>query len=507
MKNYLSIILAVIISLCCLYFEGSNENINNPIEAYRVYVEGVDIGLIESRDELEEYINNKQEALRTKYNVSKVYIPNDIDIVKDITYEDNLVSVEEIYNKISVISPFTIKGYTVTIDKTNSSEYLLEYTEESTKEKILTFNILNKDVLEESVQNVILAFVTNEEYDDFKNDKVNKNITTTGSYVENIYVEDKITIKESYISTENTIYMDSNELTNYLIYGSNTKLDTYKVKSGDTLEDIALNNKMSVNELIIINSDITDENTLLYSGQIINVGSITPLLNVIVEKHEVEDQSQKYKTTYIYDNTMYQGQWTEEQAGINGVSRVTKKIKYLNGEVYSSFITASETISEVVNRIVRKGGRQTPIGDGEWVWPTNQPHQISSGYGYRWGSFHGAVDITTAKGNGSPIYAAHSGTVLKVSNCESSRGYYVIIDHGNGLYSQYCHLKAYKGKNSASKYIKKGDYVTAGTVIGDMGSTGYSTGTHLDFSIWTCIPWSNGCPASKTTTLNPLKFY
>ena len=61
---------------------GFSENRNNPRQLYRVYLAGKSIGVIESKKELEDYIDNKQQLLKEKYNVSKVYAPNDLDIVK-----------------------------------------------------------------------------------------------------------------------------------------------------------------------------------------------------------------------------------------------------------------------------------------------------------------------------------------------------------------------------------------------------------------------------------------
>lgn len=505
MKKALSIIFAIIISAGCLYLENKPKKQNNPIEAYRVYVEGNDIGLIESKDELYEYINKKQEALREKYKVDKVYIPNNINIVKDITYISNLDNISDIYNKISSISPFTIKGYTVTIDKTESSTYVSNEEKKRTdEENIIKLNILDKDMFTDSVKNVLFVFVKEDEYDDFMN-KVEKTITTTGSYIENIYIEDKITIKENYISTDSDIYMSEEELSKYLIYGNNNITKIYKVKNGETLEDVALKNRMSVNEIAIINKNVKDENTLLYAGQELNVGSISPILNIIVEKHEVEDQVVKFKTKYEFNNKMYLGQQKMLQKGINGLNRVTKKIKYLNGDIYNAFIAGTEELSPMVPQIIEKGGRQTPMGNGDWVWPTNIPYQITSPWAWRWGSFHGAIDISGV-GAGSPIYAAHNGTILAIKT-ESSRGNYVVLDHGDGFYTQYCHMRYSGGKHAALKYIKKGDYVHAGDVIGEVGNTGYSFGNHLDFSVWTCVPWSNGCPASPSTTINPTRFY
>ena len=117
--SILGIIFAILISIAITFFKSNQvfSKTNNPIEAYQVYLKGESIGLIKSDKELYDYINKMQKEIMDKYNVSNVYVPNDINVVKDITYEENLSSIANIYNIINEKSPFTIKGYIVTINE------------------------------------------------------------------------------------------------------------------------------------------------------------------------------------------------------------------------------------------------------------------------------------------------------------------------------------------------------------------------------------------------------
>ena len=54
------------------------------------------------KKELEEYIDTKQELIKDKYGVSKVYAPEDLDIVKEITFNTDVTSVDKIYKKIEM---------------------------------------------------------------------------------------------------------------------------------------------------------------------------------------------------------------------------------------------------------------------------------------------------------------------------------------------------------------------------------------------------------------------
>ncbi len=112
---------------------------------------------------------------------------------------------------------------------------------------------------------------------------------------------------------------------------------------------------------------------------------------------------------------------------------------------------------------------------GEYMWPlpTGKGY-ISCTYGGRdpGGRPHYALDV--AIGYGTPIYAANDGTVLTAA-WHFSYGYYIVIDHGNGMSTLYAHCSSLK--------VSAGQTVAKGQTIGGVGSTGYSTGNHLHFEV------------------------
>ena len=483
-KNILMIFLAIIISFAIVYYTNRDHSVKEPIPCYRVYLKGESLGLISSKEELDDYINQQQENLKKEYNVDKVYIPNDIDVVKDITYEDDFTEIKDIYDKINKISPFTIKGYRVKVERTNSISHHSDEAETKEQAEVVYINVLDKDVLESAMKKVVFSFVTEDQYNAFVEGKQNE-IETTGEVIEDIFIDNNITIQERNIPTSEKIYKNEKELIKYLIFGNNEIDKTYVVKIGDTVSEVAENNQMSVNELLIANDDIKTPTALLYAGQTLSIGILDPIFSTVVEKHVVADQTVKYKTTYKYDNTMYQGQTRVIQDGQNGINRVTEKIKVVNGEVNQAYIVSNEEIKPVVNKIIARGGKQTPRGDGEWSWPTNFPWRISSGIGWRWGAIHRGIDII-GPGKGSPIYAARNGEVVE-AKYDGSRGNHIIIKHDNGYYTQYMHLQ-----NSPTKYVHVGQRVYSHQVIGEMGCTGSCTGTHLHFEMWDGKPYDSG---------------
>ena len=130
---------------------------------------------------------------------------------------------------------------------------------------------------------------------------------------------------------------------------------------------------------------------------------------------------------------------------------------------------------------------------GGWRWPLSGYTHIASPYGYRICPFHGrelhrGADITAP--GGTPITAARSGVVL-VSTYGSSYGNYVTIAHSDGTRSLYAHM--------SSRAISAGSTVSAGQVIGYVGSTGSATGNHLHFEIWT--------NSSSSSCVNPMNYF
>ena len=340
----------------------------------------------------------------------------------------------------------------------------------------------------------VFSFVTEEEYENVINETQNA-IIDTGEIIEALYIEDYITSKEAYIPVNEKIYTNEEELTQVLLFGSDKNMSVYTVSKEDTLESVAEANKMNVNELLIANSALRSENALLYEGQQLTVGVMNPLFSMVEEKHVVSDQTISYKTEYVYDNTKMVGEQYVRTQGSNGITRVTQKVKIVNGETINALISGSEEIKPVVNEVIVRGGkRPTIVSAGNWGWPTNIPYIITSNYGWRWGRLHRGVDIS-GTGYGSPIYAAKPGVVVDVSY-HNSFGFYVTINHQNGYYTRYEHMA------NLSRYVKPGDYVKMGDTIGDMGNSGASQGTHLHFEIWDGYPYRAG-----SNSYNPLLFY
>jgi len=144
--------------------------------------------------------------------------------------------------------------------------------------------------------------------------------------------------------------------------------------------------------------------------------------------------------------------------------------------------------AESANGEISNSGNSKYKG-GQFLWPLPASHTVTSEYGWRNCPFHGrefhaAIDIGGAS-SGSPIVASASGKVIH-AGWYGGFGNSVIIDHGGGITTQYNHC--------SSVNVSEGQKVKRGDTIAFLGSTGYSTGPHLDYRVYVdgnvVSPWN-----------------
>lgn len=106
-----------------------------------------------------------------------------------------------------------------------------------------------------------------------------------------------------------------------------------------------------------------------------------------------------------------------------------------------------------------------------YIWPA--AGLLTSGYGWRWGRMHQGIDI--AADIGTPIHAAADGVIEFAGWNSGGYGNMVEIRHSDGSMTRYAHMNAI--------HVQVGQQVDQGEQLGEMGSTGYSTGPHLHFEV------------------------
>ena len=147
-----------------------------------------------------------------------------------------------------------------------------------------------------------------------------------------------------------------------------------------------------------------------------------------------------------------------------------------NRAAYCSQNSGSSNVANIDNSNFEQG---SGVASGRLADPlAGQQYKVTSDYGWRNNptgpgtGFHSGIDL--AWDAGTPFKAADGGTVV-ISDWRQGYGNYILIDHGNGLATWYGHNKV--------NYVKVGDKVDPGQIIGEVGSTGRSTGPHIDFGV------------------------
>lgn len=140
--------------------------------------------------------------------------------------------------------------------------------------------------------------------------------------------------------------------------------------------------------------------------------------------------------------------------------------------------TLEAAVTEQKKKLLEESGNVITYDGGMFAWPAPKYTRISDDYGWRTHpilgvqQFHNGIDMASPAG--SPILCAYDGEVVAAAY-SSTMGNYIMVNHGNDLYTIYMHASAL--------YVSQGDKVVRGEKIAAVGSTGRSTGNHLHFSV------------------------
>ncbi|KYG60175.1 M23 family metallopeptidase [Planococcus maritimus] len=195
-------------------------------------------------------------------------------------------------------------------------------------------------------------------------------------------------------------------------------------------------------------------------------------VDVLVNKAEKALKKMPYETVKKDSEDLYIGETKVSEKGQRGEKAVSYAVREVNGERVGRSETREKILDEPVDKIILEGDKELPgAGTGEFTWPADDGY-VSSKKGQRWGRAHKGIDI--ARPETLDIVAADHGTVTK-AGAAGTFGNRVVVDHKNGYETIYAHL--------SSIDVQVGDKVSPHTKLGNMGTTGRSTGIHLHFEL------------------------
>lgn len=240
---------------------------------------------------------------------------------------------------------------------------------------------------------------------------------------------------------------------------------TYSIQKGDTLSTIAQKFNISVDTIKWANDIKSDSLTI---GESLKIPPVTGLVIKVNEGETIYSIAKKYKT--------------DAQNIVNFPFNDFADLDTFALNVGQTLIVPDGVMPEAAP-IRPPSYSLSPLaagGNGQFAWPTIG---VITQYPI-W--YHMAFDI--ANPSQPPVTAAGEGTVILVEYLTYGYGRHMIIDHGGGLSTLYGHM--------TEIYVKAGDHVSRGQVIGKMGSTGRSSGTHLHFEVR-----KNGTPVNPAPFL------
>ena len=247
----------------------------------------------------------------------------------------------------------------------------------------------------------------------------------------------------------------------------------HEVRSGDTLSGIAYQYGLSLDELISMNSMLSDENSLIRPGDRLTVTVPRPELSVVFTMQEYYEEDYQADTIYKNNDSWYTNHQETIQQASPGHRRVIALVTYRDGQRESSEIVKQEITVAAVPRIVERGTKAPPT----YIWPVSGGY-VTSGFGRRnapkagASTYHQGVDIGVPIGT---AVTASCGGVVTVAGWQGGYGNVVYIRHEDGRETRYGHLSRVQ--------VSVGQTVRQGQRIALSGNTGNSTGPHLHFEI------------------------
>jgi murein DD-endopeptidase MepM/ murein hydrolase activator NlpD len=235
----------------------------------------------------------------------------------------------------------------------------------------------------------------------------------------------------------------------------------YTVSQGDTIGEIVRNFGLNPDTLISLNG--IKNSRLLRIGQVLRIPNQDGVLYSVKQGDTLETVAEKFHAD-------------------------PRDIQTVN-ELFSEQVNAGSALFIPGARLEWTDLQE--INGDLFIWPVRG--YITSSYGYRSNpfspgvrQFHTGLDI--GAGSGTPIRAAMSGRVSAAAYNDIS-GNYVVISHHSGYRTLYAHMSVIR--------VKAGAYVKTGERIGDVGSTGLSTGPHLHFTVY-----KNGVTVNPRVLMN-----
>ncbi len=477
---------------------GTAIEAQGPIIGYQVTYNGEELGVVAEEDDVKGLVDIAYEGLVQDLGYDPEFVPEPVLIPVregELTLDTQTIALalqHALYNGLDVIKQ---KGYVMRIGDEftvalESEEAVKEVLQNAQKHFVKTDINLEIDLNSNEYNSMILmpkvlmkdteseprALVTagqgvNQESDESQAvAQQEETVESQGKMVAVEFSED-IAVVETYVNPDDIVNVAE---ATALITMENEKETTYSIQAGDSPSVIASANDMKLSDLYALNPGLEEKERKIQVGDEVVVMVPEPEIKVAAKVEVKYTEPLARNVVYQDDPEVYVGSEKVLDDGSDGVVEVTALVTQVNGAEASREVVDEKVVTEAKDKVISRGAKPFPTkgATGTYVYPV-KGYKLSSPYGRRWGSFHHGVDMAVAYG--TEIVAADGGTVIFAGWKSSTYGYFVEIDHGDGVTTRYAH---------ASKVTaKKGQKIQQGEKIAEVGSTGRSTGNHVHFEI------------------------
>ena len=313
--------------------------------------------------------------------------------------------------------------------------------------------VKNKEAVQDALNERIL---------NFRVDGVIKDVGYKGDveYTKGMYLSDSVMTEKAAIE---------------LLTSSKEKKSVYIAKRGDTAVSIAEQYNMDLAKLEELNPEIKSS---CRKGMLVNVIETESYLPIQYVREISPVTFLDYETIEVETSSLNAGTRDVISRGQRGEKLSNIEVTYVDGKEYSrKTISSTITKQPVVEKIgigiyaARPDSPSTVLtGTGEFGWPVDGGYISDPFLSDR---NHKGMDI--AASTGTEIYAAADGVVVSAGWNSGGYGYFVQLGHVDGYQTVYGHMSAV--------LVTEGQEVSRGQLIGEIGSTGNSTGPHCHFEV------------------------
>lgn len=354
------------------------------------------------------------------------------------------------------------------------SQYMVELVRDQTRElNVLTAQIVSGEQDAEEEEFPLLAAGAAVDLAEYEKIGLSDDVQGFEAYeygISSMEFSEPIEVVEAYLPTWEI--MDQ-EQAGSLLTEKQEQQQIYTVQSGDTLSEISLTVGLPLDEIIALNDELENENTLIHIDQELIITVPEPELSVVWTEVARMEEAYDLPIEYIYNDEWFTNQSVTRQQPSAGYHEAVVLVTRSNDSELQRETLYEEIIFEPVAKIIEIGTIIPPT----YIKPLSGG-RLSSGFGGRNAPVPGASTnhkgVDWATPIGTAIYASSAGTVAK-AGWGTGYGYVVYINHPDGRQTRYGHLSRI--------YVSAGDYVSQGQVIAASGNTGRSSGPHLHFEI------------------------